>query len=142
MGLEAFGPEWAKAWGEKINASAAYRQAAGTWEWPLVLTMERDPSAGVSEDRSVYLDLWHGECREARAATPEDVESVPYVISADPYSWKQIFDREVEPLTAMMRGRLRLVKGNLSTLSAYVMAAKYLVESSLEVETDFPEGLQ
>lgn len=141
MGLEAFSHEWAKQWGEKINQNVQYRQAAQTWEWPLVLTLEQDPSAGVSEDRSVYLDLWHGECREARAATPEDLEAVPYVISADPYSWKQIFDGELEPLSAMMRGRLKLVKGNMAALSGYVLAAKYLVETALEVDTDFPEGL-
>jgi putative sterol carrier protein len=108
----------------------------------LILIFEKDPSAGVDEDWSIYLDLWRGECREARVATKEDIENAPYVISADPYTWKQIFDRKLEPITTIMRGRLKLVKGNMSTLSAYVLAAKYLVESALEIEAEFPEELK
>jgi hypothetical protein len=30
----------------------------------------------------------------------------------------------------------------MSTLSAYVLAAKYLVESALEIEAEFPEELK
>lgn len=32
-----------------------------------------------SPARSVYLDLFEGDCREARTATPADAESVPCV---------------------------------------------------------------
>ncbi|MDI3328935.1 MAG: SCP2 sterol-binding domain-containing protein [Alicyclobacillaceae bacterium] len=142
MGVPVFGPEWAKQWGERLNQNVQYRQSAQTWEWPLVLVMERDPSVGLEEDRAVYLDLWHGECREARAATPEDQEKAPYVISADPYTWKQVLDGELEAISSIMRGRLKLVKGNMSTLSGYVMAAKYLVESALGIDTELPEGLR
>jgi putative sterol carrier protein len=139
--MKVFSEEWVKEWGKKINESGQYRQAAQTWEWPLVLIFEKDPSVGVDEDRSVYLDLWHGECREARVATKEDIENAPYVISADAYTWKQIFDRKLEPISTSMRGRMKLVKGNMSTLSSYVLAAKYLVESALEIEAEFPVGL-
>ncbi|MGA9174846.1 MAG: Fis family transcriptional regulator, partial [Thermoactinomyces sp.] len=65
-----------------------------------------------------------------------------YVISADPYTWKQIFDRKLEPISTIMRGRMKLIKGNMSTLSAYVLAAKYLVESALELDLEFPEELK
>ena len=51
-----------------------------------------------TRDRAIYLDLWHGECREARAATEEDLEKAPYVVSADPYTWKLIFERKLEPI--------------------------------------------
>ncbi|ADG05797.1 SCP2 sterol-binding domain-containing protein [Kyrpidia tusciae] len=142
MGVPVFGSEWAQQWGERLNQSVQYRQSAQTWEWPLVLVMEQDPSVGLAEDRAVYLDLWHGECREARVATPEDQETAPYVISADPYTWKQVLDRELEPITAIMRGRLKLTKGNMSTLSGYVIAAKYLVETAIDIEAELPEGLR
>lgn len=139
--MKVFSEEWVKKWGEKINESEQYSQAAQTWEWPLILTFEKDPSIGVNEDWSVYLDLWRGECREARLATEEDIENAPYVISADSYTWKQIFDRKLEPISTIMRGRMKLIKGNMSTLSAYVLASKYLVESALEMDAEFPEGL-
>ncbi|MFC7440696.1 SCP2 sterol-binding domain-containing protein [Laceyella putida] len=140
--MKVFSEEWVQEWGKKINESEQYFQAAQTWEWPLILIFEKDPSIGIDEDWSVYLDLWHGECREARVATKEDMENAPYVISADSYTWKQIFDRKLEPVSTIMRGRMKLIKGNMSTLSAYVLAAKYLVESALEMDAEFPEGLK
>ncbi|MGI6125805.1 MAG: SCP2 sterol-binding domain-containing protein [Planifilum sp.] len=142
MAYEAFTEEWAKEWAKHLNQNQNYRKVAATWEWPLVLRVEKDESVGLDEDRAIYLDLWHGECREARAATEEDLEKAPYVVSADPYTWKLIFERKLEPISTLMRGRLKLVKGDMSTLSGYVMAAKYLLEDALKVETEIPEGLK
>ena len=36
----------------------------------MVYIVTKDPSVGINEDLGIYLDLFHGECREARAATP------------------------------------------------------------------------
>src|SRR3972149_6737893 len=58
---------WAKAWGEALNASASYRAVAASWEGAVLVTVRGDPGRGV-EERAVFLDLWHGTCREARAA--------------------------------------------------------------------------
>jgi putative sterol carrier protein len=137
-----FDQNWAEAWGEAINNNPQYKQAGATWEWPLVLKMEKDPSIGLEEDQAVYLDLYRGECRESKVASAEDMESTPYVISADAFTWKQIFERKLEPISTIMRGRMKLEKGNMSTLSAYVLAAKYMVESALEVEAEFPEAVK
>ena len=140
MSYEMFTHDWAVACGEQINANEDYRKAARSWRWPLVLTMAPAPKLGLPE-RSVYLDLFEGDCREARAATPADVESVPYVISADPKTWKQVLDRDLEPIFGLMRGKLKLAKGSLVALLPYVAAAKEMVLSAACVETRFPEGV-
>lgn len=132
--------EWVKAWQEKINANVQYRQSARGWEWPIILILEKDPSVGLDEDRAVFLDLYHGDCREARVATREDFSETPFIISGDLNVWKQVLGRRLDPISAIIRGRMKLIKGNMSTLSAYVTAAKYLVESSLELETEYPDG--
>ena len=140
MPFEMFTPEWAVAWGREINASDAYRLAAQTWKWPVILTMKEDPAHGVPE-RSIYLDLLKGECREARSAAPEDFEATPFVLTADSKAWKQVLQGELEPIPAIMRGRVRLLKGSLATLLPYVLAAKELVSAAGRVETRFPEGI-
>ncbi|MBE3594159.1 MAG: SCP2 sterol-binding domain-containing protein [Candidatus Carbobacillus altaicus] len=142
MSVEVFTEEWVKQFGQKLNESEAYRQSAETWEWSLVLKLEADPSIQLSEDRAVYLDLWHGHCRDARMASLEDLEKASYIISADPYTWKQIFERELDAMTGIMRGRLKLEKGDMATLAGYAMAAKYLVDCALEVEAELPEALR
>jgi putative sterol carrier protein len=141
MSVQAFTDEWAKRWAEELNASPSYKAAAGTWEWPLVLKLERDPSIGIQDDRWVYLDLYRGQCREARLASADDLAAAPFVISAAPHTWKQVFDRQLDPLTGMMRGQLKLEKGDMSVLMQYVIAAKELVDCSLKVDAVLPGGL-
>lgn len=140
MPYEMFTLEWAAAWGRQINASDAYRLAAQTWKWPVILTMKEDPALGLPE-RSIYLDLLKGECREARSASPEDFDATTFVLAADPETWKQVLDGELEPIPGIMRGRIRLTQGSLATLLPYVLAAKELVSAATRVETLFPEGL-
>lgn len=134
-----FTHEWAVSWGEQIRSNEEYREAARSWQWAMVFTMRAAPDLGVPE-RSVFLDLFEGDCREARAATAEDLESVPFVMSADPATWKRVVDRQLEPIPGLMRGKLKLVKGSLASLLPYVKASKELVLSAARVETRFPEG--
>jgi putative sterol carrier protein len=140
MSYEVFSHDWAVACGEQINENEDYRHAAKNWEWPLVLTMVADSKLGVPE-RSVYLDLFHGDCREARAAAAADLEGVPYIISADPYTWKRVLERDLEPIFGLIRGKLKLAKGSLVSLLPYTTAAKEMVLSAACVDTRFPAGV-
>lgn len=142
MAHTMFSGEWARAWGERINANERYRDAAGSWEWPLVLSVQADPAFEIPEDRAVYLDLYRGECREAREATAADLDAAPFAIRSDAVTWKQVLDGKLEPIMGLMRGKLKLTKGSMATLARYVRAAKELVRSAQEVDTDFPAGLR
>lgn len=139
MAAEVFTGDWARAWCEEINASDAYRDAARTWEGAVVLQVRRDPSQGVEQDRAIYADLWHGECRGARVATADDLSNAPYLIQSDPDTWNQVLDGDLDPMLGLMRGKLKLVKGNLTQLARYVLAAKELVACASRIETSFPE---
>ncbi|PZN12790.1 MAG: Fis family transcriptional regulator [Bacillota bacterium] len=141
MAYPAFTQEWAQAYKDRINENPRYREAARNWEWPLAFVLEAEPSLGIEEDRAIVLDLYRGECRDARLATRDELDGVPYVISADAYTWKQVVDGRLDPLAAMLRGKLKIVKGNMAVLAGYVTAAKELVNSAQQVETEFPEGV-
>ncbi len=140
MSYEMFTHEWAVACGDQIRANEDYRKAARTWKWPMVLTMKANAELGLPE-RSVYLDLFEGDCREARAAQPADLERAHYVIGADPRIWKEVLDRDLDPIPGLVRGKLKMVKGSLVSLLPYVAAAKEMVNSAANVDTRYPEGL-
>lgn len=135
-----FTDRWVRAWAEKLSASEAYRTAAQKWEGDVVLIIKPDDELGVTAKQSVYLDLWHGECRKARVGTEEDESEAAYVISASAARWKQILEGALDPILALMRGRLTVKKGSLASLLPYASAAKELVMAAREVETTFPEG--
>ena len=128
--------EWIRTYGERINASPEYQEAAATWEGAVAFVFEAEPDRGVPEDLCAYLDLWHGECRGARMVDPEEGGRAPYVIRA-PYSrWKEVLRGDLDPVKAMMQGKLK-VRGDLPTIVRHVRAANELVHLTMQVPTEF-----
>ncbi|HEU0051636.1 MAG TPA: SCP2 sterol-binding domain-containing protein [Longimicrobium sp.] len=135
---EVFTEEWSAACCERLNASDAYRESAATWEGAIVLVMTADPAHGVDGDRAVWIDAHRGSCRDARVATEADRESAPFVFSADPATWKRLLGGQMEPVSAVMQGKLRLLRGGLFTLAKYSTAAREMVAAAAEVGGTFP----
>ena len=140
MAAEIFNDKWARAWGKKINENGAYKKAAANWEGAMVLVMSADKDFGIAEERAVIADLWHGDCRSARAATAADLADVPYLIKATPTNWKSVLSGKTDPIVGLMGGKLKLAKGSLFALIPYAKAAKELVSSAIQVDTAFPKG--
>jgi putative sterol carrier protein len=135
---EVFTSEWARVWGEQIRANTGYQAAGRSWRWPLVVTMRADPELGFPTDRSVYLDLYEGDCRQARLATGEDLAQTPYLMSADPRSWRQVIEGRIDLVPSLMRGKVKLVKGSLAALLPHLAAARELVKSAARIESSYP----
>lgn len=135
---EVFTQGWAEAWCTALNASAAYREAAATWEGAVALVMTADAEAGVPDQRAVFLDVARGTCGGARVADDADLAAARYVIEATPSAWQSMLSGAVAPLMALMTGRLRLSRGNFAALLPYANAARELVATAGEVPCRFP----
>ena len=133
----AFSDEWARAWGAALNASELYRNVAASWEGSIV-ALAKDGNG--EPPVAVYLDPWHGRCREARQATPADLDAADFVIEASPRAWRELLDGRVAPLTALMTGRIRLTRGEFGKLLPHAGSAKELVALAGSVPTEFPAG--
>jgi putative sterol carrier protein len=130
--------EWLETYRERVNASPAYREAAATWEGDLAWVFEAEPDKNWPETKFAIMDLWHGECRDAREVTEAEADAAPFLIRA-PYSrWKQIVKKELDPIKGMMQGKLRL-RGDLPTIVRYVKASNELVNLAAEIPTEFPD---
>jgi putative sterol carrier protein len=138
MSHEVFTHDWAVAWGEAIRASDAYRTAAKRWQWPMVIIIT---FGSEWPERSIFLDLFEGDCREARSATETDRAAVPYILSGDFQSWKQVLEKDLDPILALMMGKLKLEKGSLAALIPYVTSARELVAAAAQVPYRLPEGV-
>ena len=139
--MEVFTAEWCVACCDRLNRRESYRLAAAGWEGAAVLLMSADPEHGIDADRAVWLDIHHGQCRSARVATAEDLETAPYVFRADPARWKRLLANEIDPVSAVMQGKLKLSRGNLFTLAKYAPAAREMVLAAGEVGGTFqPEA--
>lgn len=136
---EIFTDAWARAWGEELRGSESYRAAAASWEGAIALTLEGDPDLGPPDDRTVLLDLWHGDCRDARTAESTDLERAPFVLRAPAAVWKRVLEGDLDPLLAVMSGKLALVRGSVAKLVPYSRASKELVSAARRIDASYPE---
>jgi putative sterol carrier protein len=136
--LDVFTQAWAEAWARELNASAAYRAAAADWEDAVALVLD-DPDPAAR--RAVMLDLWHGQCRSAGTANPDDLSNAGYVFEANRAGWKQVLADGGSPVMALMTGKVRLAKGTLLGLMPFAAAAKELLVLAGAVPGRFPEDL-
>jgi putative sterol carrier protein len=126
---------WVKALMAEINKSAGYAEAAKNWEGDFVFVVE--PVDGQVPVR-LYMDLWHGQCREAAEIADEAAKAPAFRLSATAGAWKKVLQRQLDPIQGLMTGQLKL-KGNMATMMKNIKAAKELVACCTLVPTLFPE---
>ena len=127
--------EWIKAMAEEINKSDAYRKSAEKWEGDFYFHVE--PGPGVPEPVLMYLDLWHGEARDAFEVADEGDQSPEFVIRAPVSTWRRVIEKKLDPIQGMITGQLKL-KGTMSKIMRFPRAAAELVNCATKVPTDFP----
>lgn len=133
--------EWVEVYRDAINASDEYREAAHDWEGAVVYHFQAEPDKHLAEDVYGWFDLWHGECREAKQVSAEEAASAEFMVSA-PYSiWKQVISKELEPMKAIMQGRLKM-QGDLAKAVRYTKASLVLQDIATRIpDTEFLDEL-
>ena len=125
---------WIKALMADLNASEAYKKAAEKWEGDFFFIIQ--PGGTQADAVTLYMDLWHGECRDAYEV--QDATMTPvFKLSGPVATWKKVMTKKLDPMQAMMTGQLHLM-GNMAMVMKNVRAAKELVESCTRIPTEFP----
>ncbi len=128
--------EWVKALQEELNNSAAYRKAAEKWEGDFYFIVEK--GGVIPEDIYLYLDLWHGEAREAYLEENPASKKTAFELQAPLAIWQGVLNKKIDPIRGIMGRQLKL-KGNMMKIMKSPKAATELVESAAAVETTWPE---
>lgn len=126
---------WIKRFHAEVNRSEAYRQAAKTWEGDFYFVIE--PEGSLTEPVYMYMDLWHGESREAFIATDPNTKNPEFVISAPVSTWKDVIELRLDPMKGLLTRQLEL-KGNMAKIMRAVKAANELVRCTTRISTAFP----
>ena len=134
MSIPFASDEWVKALMVKINESEAYRSAAETWEGDFYFIVE--PTGDSTDAIIMYMDLWHGKCRDAFIAESESVRTPEFRINAPIGAWQQVVTKKLDPIQALMTRRLKL-QGNMMKIMRAVKAAQELVNCCTQVPTLF-----
>jgi putative sterol carrier protein len=138
MPNEVFTDEWSAACRARLNERGRFRTVAPSWKSPVALLMRADPRLGLDGERLVYLELRDGACVAARSATDEDRSRAEFILAADAAQWKRMLEGDLDPITAVMMGRLKLERGSLAALLPHAAAARELIAAAREVGGRFP----
>jgi len=133
-------PEWAQVFAETVDGDVEYRESAKTWEGAVTLVIQAKPEAGLEEDLSVVIDLWHGDCRSVKILPKEEAAKAPYVMTGSFDTWKDVATGKTDAIKATMLGKIKL-KGNMANIVRHVKASKRLAESSGLFEAVWPDEL-
>jgi putative sterol carrier protein len=115
---------WADQFKQTLTASEAYQSAAHNWEGDLFLAIEGGGG--------LYLDLWHGACREATYIADSAGKKAAYTITATMDNWRKVLADQLDPMQGIMTRQLRL-DGNLVKLMQHLKAAQELVKCAARV---------
>lgn len=135
-----FSDPWASSACHALNASDAYRDAAATWEGSICLVAragDAPDGSRLDADRAVFLDLHQGACRGAHAVADAEASGAAFSIGASYADWRKILGGTLDPITAVMLGKLR-VGGDKSAVIRHARAAKAMVACAAGVETEWP----
>ncbi len=132
---------WTSAYKDAVNGNAKYREAGKAWTFgPVAMIIQKDESKGIAEDVGMILDVHEGQCRGTKYIRGlEAAEQGSFVIVGTYERWKQVIQKELEPIKGMMQGKLKLTKGHLPTMIRFVDASRELVESASNVPTQFAD---
>ncbi len=136
MGIKFASDEWIKALMDEVNNSDGYRKAAKAWEGDFYFVV--DQGDGMSEEITMYMDLWHGECRDAYSVDDPGQVSPAFVLSGPLSAWRNVLEKKIDPIRSMMTRQLKL-KGNMMKIMKTPKAATELVECCTKIDTVWPE---
>ena len=120
----------------ELNNSAGYADAAKNWEGDIYFIIEARGSS-LEKDIYMYIDLWHGQCRQIAIPSTPDEYSPEYIFSGTVKTFKQIVIDGLDPMKAILTRKLSL-KGNMAKIMRNVKAANQLVQCCTHVPTKFP----
>jgi putative sterol carrier protein len=136
MAIQFISDEWIKTLQKELNESEAYRQAARNWEGDFYFCVT--PGGPIKDQSIFYMDLWHGECRDAFLATDESVKDPVFKMSASLEVWKKVITKKLDIIQGLLTRQVKL-KGNMAMIMRNVKAAQEIVECCTHLETEVLE---
>lgn len=128
------GKEWPQALMEKLNSDQRYAQVARNWEGDMLFQIE--PSGSLNEKVAYYLDLWHGQCREAYVADSSKELKPVFTLKASYDNYVKLLKGELDPMPALLTRKIG-VQGNMAVLMRNVPTVLDFVRCCREVTDGF-----
>ncbi len=135
MGIQFATDEWIKALRDELNNSPGYKNAAAKWEGDFYFVITAGDA--IPEDIYLYMDLWHGECRDAFKVDDPAAKSPEFKLHAPVKTWRGVMEKKIDPIKGIVTKQLKL-EGPMMKVMKAPKAAIELVEACTRLNTDWP----
>jgi putative sterol carrier protein len=132
--------EWLDQLKEQLNTSPAYADAAKNWEGDFYFVIDPEKNSPLSDSVYLYMDLWHGACRDAYRVMDKAEKTPAYVMSGPYGKWKKVVTAKLDPIQALVTGQLKL-KGNMVMVMKNVKAAQEIIRACTRIDAAFPDEM-
>jgi putative sterol carrier protein len=122
--------EWLKLFEEKLNSDSQYAEIAKNWEGDIELSI--NPGDGLEQPVTIYMDLWHGKCRQAFFVENGSANEPAFSLTGNYKDYLRILSGELNPMQALLTRKLN-VHGNLGLLMRSVPTVLDFVRCAQEV---------
>lgn len=126
--------EWVKRFVEELNKNQIYFEAAKDWEGDFLFIVNKGPK--VESEIVVYLDLWHGKCRDYKILPDRNTKKTEFIFEGSYDNWEKLAKGELDPIKAILMRKFKL-SGSMSKLMKNVKAASELAKNCTRVPTKF-----
>lgn len=128
--------EWVQELEKQLNSSEAYADAAKNWEGDFYFVISPDKENPSQETTYLYMDLWHGKCKDAHLVQNKDEKQPAFVMSGAYSKWQRVVTAQLDPIQGLMTGQLKL-KGNMVMVMKNVKAAQEMVKACTRIDAQF-----
>lgn len=128
--------DWIKALQEVLNTDGEYAAIAHNWEGDIVFVVQPDSADGNT--MALYMDLWHGKCREAYALPDPSMKQAAFTLSAPLTVFTRIVQDNLDAMQAMMTRQLK-VNGSMVYMMKNVPTILKFVKCCTKVDTAFTD---
>ncbi len=122
--------DWVQAVMVKLNNDEHYAQVARNWEGDFRFLVE--PGDALKESVRIYLDLWHGKCRNAFIEEPTSTITPAFILKAPYGNFVKVLSGEIDPMQALLTRKLG-VQGSMVVLMRNVPTVLDFVRCCLEI---------
>ncbi|MCE4601136.1 MAG: SCP2 sterol-binding domain-containing protein [Desulfurococcales archaeon] len=129
--------EWAEAYCRELNNNPNYERSGKGWVWPILFKISKLPEELDKEFEGkkpgFILKLNNGKCEGVEWYDDASQADAPFILSATYNDWLDIISGKINPLTAILRRKLVVEKGNYSVIMRYPIAALEMVKTAQRV---------
>lgn len=119
-----------------LNSDEKYAETAKKWEGDIVFKVMPDADSSEKETYFLYMDLWHGKCREAYLINSVDEKNdAKFIFEMNRNQAIKVLEGELDPIQAMVTRKLK-VRGDIGYMLRNVPVVLDFIRCCRLVEID------